>query len=185
MKLLDRPGVFDYLVQMAKHGPVGSGADGGRTGRPPDGILPPHGRAEGLPEHLLLLMMASSRMMMLEAARAAPNLRLTPPQFRILNFVFRNPGVSLSQVAAQLGVRLPTASVMLVKLAKEQLVTRERDPASRRRMQLLLTPRGEQVIAVVRSNVFARVEARLSQLEDPARADLERAMPSLELLFRD
>jgi DNA-binding MarR family transcriptional regulator len=147
--------------------------------------VPAHRPPEGLPEHLLLLMMASSRLMMLEAARAVPDLRLTPPQFRILNYVFRHPGTSLSQVAAQLGVRLPTASVMLVKLAQENLVTRERDPASRRRMQLLLTERGERVMASVRANVFTRIEARLAQLDATARADLDRAMPALELLFRD
>jgi DNA-binding MarR family transcriptional regulator len=130
-------------------------------------------------------MMASSRLMMQEAARAVPDLRLTPPQFRILNYVFRHPGTSLSQVAVQLGVRLPTASVMLVKLAQEELVTRERDPASRRRMQLMLTEKGLAVMQKVRAGVFAGMEARLAQLDDTARADLERAMPALELLFRD
>jgi DNA-binding MarR family transcriptional regulator len=74
---------------------------------------------------------------------------------------------------------------MLVKLAQENLVTRERDPASRRRMQLLLTERGERVMASVRANVFTRIEARLAQLDATARADLDRAMPALELLFRD
>ncbi len=147
--------------------------------------VPAHRPPEGLPEHLLLLMMASSRLMMLEAARAVPDLRLTPPQFRILNYVFRHPGTSLSQVAVQLGVRLPTASVMLVKLAQEELVTRERDPASRRRMQLHLTAKGAQVMAAVRANVFAKVEARLALLGDASRAELERAMPALEVLFRD
>jgi DNA-binding MarR family transcriptional regulator len=142
--------------------------------------VPAYRQPVGLPEHLLLLMMSSSRMMMMEAARAVPDLRLTPPQFRILNYVFRHPGTSLSQVAVQLGVRLPTASVMLVKLAQEELVTRDRDPASRRRMQLQLTERGEQIMAKVRANVFSRMEARLSLLDEPTRAQLEKAMPALE-----
>jgi DNA-binding MarR family transcriptional regulator len=88
-------------------------------------------------------------------------------------------------VAVQLGVRLPTASVMLVKLAQENLVTRERDPASRRRMQLQLTEKGMRVMQAVRAGVFAGMDARLAQLDETARADLERAMPALELLFRD
>jgi DNA-binding MarR family transcriptional regulator len=148
-------------------------------------VVPAYRQPEGLPEHLLLLMMASSRMMMVEAATAVPELRLTPPQMRILNYIFRHPGTSLSQVAAQLGVRLPTASVMLVKLAQEGLVTRERDPASRRRMQLELTAKGSAVMTKVRQNVFAHMEARLAQLDPPARMALERAMPALEMLFRD
>ena len=147
--------------------------------------MPAYRQPEGLPEHLLLLMMASSRMMMVEAARAVPDLRLTPPQFRILNYVFRHPGTSLSQVAVQLGVRLPTASVMMVKLAQDSLVTRERDPASRRRMQLLLTDKGMHIMDKVRASVFGRMEARLAQLDQPTREQLERAMPALEQLFRD
>jgi DNA-binding MarR family transcriptional regulator len=170
---------------MTKQVPRGTGSDG--SGRKPAASppVPAYRRPEGLPEHLLLLMMASSRLMMLEAARTVPDLRLTPPQFRILNYVFRHPGTSLSQVAVQLGVRLPTASVMLVKLAQENLVTRERDPASRRRMQLQLTEKGMRVMQAVRAGVFAGMDARLAQLDETARADLERAMPALELLFRD
>jgi DNA-binding MarR family transcriptional regulator len=172
-------------MQMTKQITVASDAHGSSRKPGTTHPVPAYRRPEGLPEHLLLLMMASSRLMMLEAARAVPELRLTPPQFRILNYVFRHPGTSLSQVAAQLGVRLPTASVMLVKLAQEDLVTRERDPASRRRMQLLLTDKGTKVMEKVRANVFARMETRLAQLQDEPRADLERAMPALELLFRD
>lgn len=146
---------------------------------------PSYRAPEGLPEHLLLMMMASSRLMMLEASRAVPDLRLTPPQFRILNYVFRHPGTSLSQVAAQLGVRLPTASVMLVKLAQEGLVTRERDPASRRRMQLQLTPKGALAMEKVRNAVFATIETRLARLDAERRAALAAAMPALESLFAD
>ena len=170
---------------MTTQGSGGSGSGGGARKGGSASPVPAYRKPEGLPEHLLLLMMSSSRMMMVEAARAVPDLRLTPPQFRILNYVFRHPGTSLSQVAAQLGVRLPTASVMLVKLAQENLVTRERDPASRRRMQLLLTERGERVMAAVRQTVFAKVEARLAQLDAGARADLERALPALEVLLSD
>ena len=124
-------------------------------------------------------------MMMVEAARAVPELRLTPPQFRILNYIYRHPGTSLSQVAVQLGVRLPTASVMLVKLAQDGLVTRDRDPSSRRRMQLELTVTGRSVMEKVRAAVFSRLNERLSRLGEEAREQLERAVPALALLFPD
>lgn len=170
---------------MTKQVPMGAGGAQPTRKSPSSLPVPAQRPPEGLPEHLLLLMMASNRLMMLEAARAVPDLRLTPPQFRILNYVFRHPGTSLSQVAAQLGVRLPTASVMLVKLAQEELVTRERDPASRRRMQLQLTAKGARIMATVRANVFDRINSRLTQLDPALRADLERAMPALEALFAD
>jgi DNA-binding MarR family transcriptional regulator len=139
----------------------------------------------GLPELLMLLLMASSRLIMAEASKAAPEVQLTPPQFRLLNHIYRHPKASLSQVAQHLGVRLPTASVMLVKLAQDGLVRRDRDPQSRRRMQLELTETGLDITLKLRAALFERMEARLRRLPAEERAALERAMPALQSLFSD
>ena len=107
----------------------------------------------------------------------------TPPQFRILNYLLVAPGASLSEVAAYLGVRLPTASVMLVKLAAEGYVLRSRHPTSRRRMQLVLTERGQEVTISVRTALFSRLHAGLDRLEESERGVLQEAMPALRRLF--
>src|SRR5690348_12279485 len=75
-----------------------------------------------LPEQLLMLTLAASRLMVTEVRRSAPEAWLTAPQFRTLHYIYNHPRASLSQVAQHLGVRLPTASVILVKLADEGLV---------------------------------------------------------------
>lgn len=138
---------------------------------------------EDLPPTLLAMMMTANRIMAMEAVRTVPDGRLTPPQFRILNYLFMAPGASLSEVAAYLGVRLPTASVMLVKLAAEGFVLRSRHPASRRRMQLVLTERGQEVTNSVRSALFERLRAGLDRLDEAERVVLQQAMPALRHLF--
>lgn len=156
---------------------------------PPISVLPlPSALAvppaqEDLPPALLAMMMAANRIMAMEAVRAVPNGRLTPPQFRILNYLFGAPGASLSEVAAYLGVRLPTASVMLVKLAAEGFVLRSRHPNSRRRMQLMLTDHGQSVTSSVRTALFGRLRAGLDQLGETERAAIHEAMPALRHLF--
>ena len=138
---------------------------------------------EDLPPALLAMMMTANRIMATEAVRAVPDDRLTPPQFRILNYLYVAPGASLSEVAAYLGVRLPTASVMLVKLAAEGYVLRSRHPTSRRRMQLVLTERGQEVTASVRTALFSRLRTGIDRLEESDRAVLQEAMPALRRLF--
>ncbi|WP_165943230.1 MarR family winged helix-turn-helix transcriptional regulator [Roseicella aquatilis] len=147
-----------------------------------DGFIDAAGH-EALPPALLSMMMTANRIMATEAVRAVPDGRLTPPQFRILNYLFVAPGASLSEVAAYLGVRLPTASVMMVKLAAEGYVLRSRHPSSRRRMQLVLTEQGQAVTTSVRNALFNRLGSGLDRLETSERAVLHDAIPALRRLF--
>jgi DNA-binding MarR family transcriptional regulator len=151
--------------------------------RPGNGSLIDASRQEDLPPALLTMMMTANRIMAMEAVRAVPDGRLTPPQFRILNYLFCAPGASLSEVAAYLGVRLPTASVMLVKMAAEGYVIRSRHPASRRRMQLVLTDHGRTVTESVRAALFDRLNAGLERMDGMERSALEEAMPALRRLL--
>ncbi|MBL6454304.1 MarR family transcriptional regulator [Belnapia sp. T6] len=139
----------------------------------------------GIAPALLGLVFTANRLMSQEALRIVPEVELTPPQFRILNFLLNNPGCSLSDVATSLGVRLPTASVMLVRLGADGLVSRSRDPISRRRMQLALTEHGRTVILAVRRALFARIEARLEGISEEEKAALHRALPALHQLFAE
>jgi len=145
---------------------------------------PPSGQAvEALPPALLAVMMMANRIMTMEAVRGAPDGRLTPPQFRILNYLHTAPGASLSEVAAYLGVRLPTASVMLVKLASEGLVLRTRHPESRRRMKLVLTDQGSEVVNAVRDALFQRLAGGLRRLSTSDIDALEQGLPAMQRLL--
>ena len=67
---------------------------------------------------------------------------ISVPQFRALVYIRRHPGTDLSAVADQVGTSLPAASELVARLVRQQLVVRDTDPASRRRIRLTLSPSG-------------------------------------------
>jgi len=64
------------------------------------------------------------------------------PQFRALLYIRRHPGTDLSAVADHVGTSLPAASELVARLVRQDLVARETDPASRRRLRLTLSASG-------------------------------------------
>src|SRR5262245_11085533 len=69
---------------------------------------------------------------------------LSVPQFRVLTFLSRRPGAPLASVAEHLGVARSTASAIVDRLVRRQLVSRAEDPQERRCVILTLTPAGVQ-----------------------------------------
>jgi DNA-binding MarR family transcriptional regulator len=76
---------------------------------------------------------------------------LSLPQLRVLGHVSRNPGAGVSDVAAHLDVTNPTASVLVDRLVKKNLLDRKEDPRERRRTLLTLTESGTEVLEDARS----------------------------------
>jgi MarR family transcriptional regulator for hemolysin len=74
--------------------------------------------------------------------RSQSSPELTVPQFRALAFVNRNKGASLSAVANHMGLTLPSTSRLVDVLIARRLLTREDNPADRRRVKLGVTNRG-------------------------------------------
>src|SRR4030095_7700557 len=70
--------------------------------------------------------------------------QMSVPQFRCLHFVSREPRCSISDVAAFLGVTLPTASAMVDRLARAagtSTPNQPSNPPSRSRATARYTPR--------------------------------------------
>ena len=67
---------------------------------------------------------------------------ISVPQFRALLYIRRHPGTDLSAVAGHVGTSLPAASELVARLVRQQLVARETDPGSRRRIRLTLSSSG-------------------------------------------
>ena len=97
-------------------------------------------------------------------------------QFRLLIFVRRNPGTSLSPLAEHLATSLPAASQLVERLVQIGLLTRGPHPESRRRIEVHLTPAGAAALAQCDARTRAWLCDRLSGLDD---ADLERIEGSL------
>lgn len=102
--------------------------------------------------------------------RGAMGEKLSVPQFRVLAILGRQGGSSLSAVAEHLGVTGATASNMVDRLVRRGLVSREPDPAERRRVMLDLTAEGAAMLAHARTQARAYLAGRLSAL-DPAQLD--------------
>lgn len=147
-----------------------------------DGLVDPAER-EDLSPALLAMLMTANRIMATEAVRTVLNGRISPPQFRTMNYLLLAPGASLSEVADHLGVRLPTASVLLTKLASEGYVLRSRHPHSRRRLQLALTDYGQAVTTSVRTALLSQFRIGLERLEEAERAALHDVVPTLRRIF--
>ncbi|MCD5407750.1 MarR family winged helix-turn-helix transcriptional regulator [Candidatus Bipolaricaulota bacterium] len=109
---------------------------------------------------------------------------ISPPQFALLDWIARNEGARLRQIAAGLGVTPPTASVALRRLEELDLVERRPDPRDRRAVRFALTPEGRALQR--RAERFKRRRARtiLAPLSPAERETLvrllEKALAALE-----
>ena len=74
------------------------------------------------------------------------NLPLTLPQLRTLFVIAHHRTLSVAQVSQHLGIGEPTASHLVERLVQADLIRREEDPQDRRRVQVRLSPAGEELI---------------------------------------
>ncbi|MDH3604619.1 MAG: MarR family transcriptional regulator [Candidatus Tectomicrobia bacterium] len=95
-------------------------------------------------------------------SRRAPSLSV--PQFRVLTFLSRRPGAPLTRVTEHLGVSRSTASALVDRLVRRQLVSRAEDPQERRCVMLTLTPTGAQHLQQAREATCARLANVLAGL---------------------
>ena len=94
--------------------------------------------------------------------------QLSVPQFRCLNFITLKPGSSVSEVAAFLGITLPTASALLDRLVRAGALAPRTAAADRRRSELHVTAAGRAQIQQVQRGArveFARALAPCSAAE--------------------
>ena len=99
-----------------------------------------------------------------EQMRSGRAASLSMAQFRLLLFVRRHPGTSLSPVAEHLGTTLPAASQLVERLVRAGLVTREQHLAERRKVELRLTEAGGATLAECDVRTRAWLCQRLSGL---------------------
>jgi DNA-binding MarR family transcriptional regulator len=78
---------------------------------------------------------------------------LSLPGFRVLMFLRRKSGASLSDVAEHIGLTLPTMSKLVDGLVRKGLVVRENSTEDRRRVTLELSAHGREVLGAAQSKV--------------------------------
>jgi DNA-binding MarR family transcriptional regulator len=118
-----------------------------------------------------------------EQMRSGRAASLSVAQFRLLLFVRRNPGTSLSPVAEHLGTTLPSASQLVERLVRAGLVTRAQHPEERRRVELRLTDAGDATLAECDARTRSWLCDRLSGLDETELDRLASALRELRALL--
>jgi DNA-binding MarR family transcriptional regulator len=110
---------------------------------------------------------------------------LTVPQFRVLSFVHRNEGVSLTEVADHMGLTLPTMSKMVDDLFKKGLIQREEQSTDRRRIKLIATPLGVTIMETSRRGALSHLSIQLETLSPENKGSIVEAMKTLRSVFKE
>ena len=108
---------------------------------------------------------------------------LSVPQFRTLAFIDHNADASLSNVAENIGLTLPSMSKIVDGLVVRKFVTRQTSTTDRRRMTLALTARGLTALQASRDATRACLAEDLAGLTERQRDTIAQAMEILRPVF--
>ena len=113
---------------------------------------------------------------------ALRELGLSPGQMSVLVAIWRNPGLTQSDVCAALGIQRANFTPLLHELEAKGLAMREVRPADRRSNALRLTAAGSEVVSRALA-LHERLEKRIrSCLGEDGRAQLIEQLQKLEAL---
>jgi MarR family transcriptional regulator for hemolysin len=114
-------------------------------------------------------------------SRRSPD--LTVPQFRALAFIDRNKGASLSAVANHMGLTLPSTSRLVDVLITRRFLTREDNPADRRRVKLGVTSRGSTILGNSRRGTLDYLAKKLGGISADDRKVIVEGMAAIRRIF--
>lgn len=108
---------------------------------------------------------------------------LTTMQMSTLSMAAEEP-LRVSRVAANLGIRVPSATEQIIKLEQAGLVSRRPDPTDSRAVLVQLTDKGRTAWEDAGRRRNQRVAALLEHLDEGDRATLAAALPIIGKLNR-
>src|SRR5262245_43246954 len=127
----------------------------------------------------LLSTMASIRRSGRLVGRPPELSELTGAQVDLVRLVWRLPGVSVAEAAAELGLAANTVSTLVRRLSDAGLLRRLVDPADRRVARLELTRETSRRVERFRDLRVALVASAIAELTTADRRRLEVALPVL------
>jgi DNA-binding MarR family transcriptional regulator len=128
----------------------------------------------------ILETVPSSMRAIREQMRTGRAAGMSVAQFRLLFFIRRNPGTSLSKLADHLGTTLPSASQLVDRLVRAGLMTRVQAEQERRRVELALTPAGQAALEDCDARTREWLCTRLSMLSESKLERLNAALKELK-----
>jgi DNA-binding MarR family transcriptional regulator len=108
---------------------------------------------------------------------------LTVPLFRSLLFLERHPGVALLDLAGHLGLTSPSVCKIVDGLVEHALVKRQHSNTDRRKITLVLTPEGQEVLDEARTYTQARLADLLAALSAEQCETVFQALQIIQPLF--
>ena len=108
---------------------------------------------------------------------------LAIPQFRSLLFIHRNPHCSLKSLAHHLGLTPPTVSKMVDGMVAKQLIRREISSKDRRKITLVITDQGNEILDKARQGTQTCLAEIFAQLSPEEAHTIFQAMRLLQALF--
>jgi DNA-binding MarR family transcriptional regulator len=118
------------------------------------------------------------------AERGFDSARLTESQSELLWLVARQPGISVSAAAAELGLVANTASTLVSKLVGKGYLLRTADETDRRVGQLRLAGAAQQIVDTSRSARRAMLADVLNELSDDQIEALTKGLAVLDTMTR-
>ena len=118
------------------------------------------------------------------AGRGLDSTRLSESQSELLWLVGRQPGISVSAAAAELGLVPNTASTLVSKLVANGLLIRTVGETDRRVGQLRLAERTQQIIDASRAARRALLSEVLGELDDDQIDSLTKGLEILDTMTR-
>ena len=118
------------------------------------------------------------------AGHGLDSTRLSESQSELLWLVGRQPGISVSAAAAELGLVPNTASTLVSKLVANGLLIRTVGETDRRVGQLRLAERTQQIIDASRAARRALLSEVLGELDDDQIGSLTKGLEILDTMTR-
>jgi DNA-binding MarR family transcriptional regulator len=116
--------------------------------------------------------------------RGFDSARLTESQSELLWLVGRNPGISVSAAAAELGLVPNTASTLVSKLVSGGFLTRSVGATDRRVGELALAAPTQQIVDASRAARRALLSEVLAELDDDQIESLAKGLEVLDTMTR-
>lgn len=113
------------------------------------------------------------------------SLSLSRAQLRILILLQKEGATSVGQLAAHLGVTLPSITATVDRLVQADYVAREGDPHDRRRVINRLTPTGQALLERLQEGRRARLVAALERLSPEELSALRGVMARFEQVLKE
>jgi len=134
---------------------------------------PSHALADDLFDVLGLLRRRSRRLV----GAPLPELDLSGAQLELVRVIRRNPGVTVAEAAAALGLAPNTISTLVGQLVSLEVVVRTRDAHDRRVARLDLTIHAREAVERWRDQRAHALASALESLDASARARIADAVP--------